>query len=400
MATRFVPDPELTEFDDLIEELGNDLASRYADVENVMIAAAARRMRRILALEQAGEEAATLAEAQRALQAAELERAAGLAELRRLAREQVGLINGEGLAARVIEVAVRAGQASAASMLAGVRLRVPGATTTAANAVAALTLDLQSKLDVLNSRVTRFPDDVYKQTMSKYSPRVILGAQTGRQAQHAAVQDFLSQGIGHIDYLRKDGTVHLRMPIGSYAEMVGRTSAQRAWEQASIDRMQQSGIELGTIVGSLDACAKCVPWIGAIVSFNGVSGPVTVSHATQNTTVTVNVKGSIEDARAAGWGHPNCRDRVVGYAPGLAVPQESIQHDPAAERERAEQRRLEREIRAAKRDAAAAMNDTDRRRAEKSIADAQADMRDFIKATGRQRKSHREQLGFSDGRER
>lgn len=394
---QFLPDPDVT-LDDLIEQLGAGLAARYAQVELVLVEAAARRMRKILALEAAGEDAAALADRQRALRDAELERAAALAELRRLAQQETARIHKEGLAQQIIAVAAQAGQAAAAAQIAGVTGRASRTIgTTAANAVASLTLDLESKLDVLNQRITRFPDDVYKQVMSQYSPRVILGAQTTRVAQAAAVQDFLSQGVGHIDYLRKDGSVHLRMPIGSYAEMVARTSSQRAWEDASVDRLQQSGVNLGTIAGSADACAKCAPWIGAVISFDGTSGPVTIPSAVDGSMVTVNVKGSISDARGAGWGHPNCRDRVVGYFAGMTNPQAAVQHDPEAEKERAEQRRLERKIRSAKRDAAAAMNDTDRKRAEQAVRDAQGTMRDFIKQTGRPRQSYREQLGFSGG---
>lgn len=394
---QFVPDPDLVSYDELIEELGAELAGRYAQAELVLVEAAARRLRRILALEQQGAEGAALALRQRAMRDAELERAAALAELRRIAVAQVEQIRAEGLAERVVTLASQAGQAAAAAQLAGVRTAATRAIgSTAANATAALTLDLASKLEVLNQRITRFPDDVYKHVMSQYSPRVILGAQTTRLAQTAAVQDFLARGVGHVNYLRKDGSVHLRMPIGSYAEMAARTSAQRAWEQASIERMQQSGVNLGTIAGGIDACAKCAPWIGAVVSFDGTRGTVLVQSAKSSGTVEVTIKGTLDDARAAGWGHPNCRDRVVGYFPGLSTPR-TVEHDPEAEKERAEQRRLEREIRAAKREEAAAMNDVDQKRAARDVRDAQANMRDFIDRTGRTRKSHREQLAFADG---
>jgi len=392
----FVPDPDLASFDDLIEQLGEMLAARYTDAETVLIEVAARRMRRILVLVQVGDETSVLH--QRHMWEADLERASALAELRRVARTQVAQLQRDGLAEYIVLTAAQAGQAAAAAQLFGVRRarnRMVG--STAANAVGALTLDLQSKLDVLNSRITRFPDDVYKQVMSEHSPRIILGAQTTRQAQAAAVQKFLAQGIGHINYLRKDGSVHLRMPIGSYAEMAGRTSAQRAWEEAGIARMQQSGVNLGTIAGSLDACAKCAPWIGSVVSFDGTRGTVTVSSAASGGPVTVQIKGTIDDARNAGWGHPNCRDRVVAYLPGATVLPSGVEHDPAAEKERAEQRRLEREIRSAKRREAAAMNDVDRRRAGQDANDAQSSMRDFISRTGRHRNSAREQLSFADG---
>lgn len=392
----FIPDPDLSSFDDLIEELGAQLAARYSLVETVLVEAAARRMRRILVLEQLGAEAEAVALQQRAMRDLELERAASLAELRRVAQEQVARIRREGLAEQIIATASQAGQAAAAAQLAGIRtLANRSIGTTAATAAAALTVELASKLDVLNARITRFPDDVYKQIMSEHSPRIILGAQTTRQAQAAAIQTFLGQGIGHIDYLRKDGSVHLRMPIGSYAEMAGRTSAQRAWQEASIARMQQSGVDLGTIAGSLDACAKCAPWIGSVVSFDGTRGVVTLSSAADGGAVTVQIKGTVDDARSAGWGHPNCRDRIVAYLPGATRVPDPVQYDPASEKERAGQRSLEREIRAAKRREASAMNDVDQRRASSDVRDAQANMRDFIERTGRHRQSAREQLGFA-----
>lgn len=84
--------------------------------------------------------------------------------------------------------------------------------------------------------------------------------------------------------------------------------------------------------------------------------------------------------------------------PGLTIPQADTTYDEAAEKERAEQRSLEREIRAAKRREASAMTDTDRARAARDVRDAQSEMRTFIRMTGRKRASYREQLHFADGR--
>lgn len=389
-------DPTGLPVDELIEELGASLAARYATIEEILLAAAAKRAYRILDLEQRGAEAANDVARQRALRDAELARVAALSELRGVVADELARIRREDLAAEIIQVASTAGQAAAAAQLQplGRRTAIPASS---GNAVGALELDLRSKLTVLNQRITRFPNDVYQQVMSIYSPRIILGVATTQQAQRAAVQSFLSQGIGSINYLHKDGSVHLRMPIGSYAEMVGRTSSQRAWQDAATHRMQQSGISLGTISGGVDACARCAPWIGRIVSLDGTTGTVYVAHSTRDEQVAVRIDGTIDQARASGWGHPNCRDRIVAYAPGLTVTQDPIEFDPAAEKERADQRKLEREIRAAKRDAAIAPDEVSRRRAEKKVAEKQAEMREFIARTGRARRSYREQVSFSHG---
>ncbi len=274
MAIPFLPDPDGYDADDLIEQIGADLAERYATAGNALLEAAARRAYKIVALEAQGAEGASLAERQQALRDAELERAAALSELRKISGQQVATIRRENLAQTLITEAARDGIASAAAQLAP--LGKGRVTTSAAQSVASLVLDLQSKLDVLNQRITRYPNDIYQQVMSQHSPRVLLGVDTSLGAQQKAVQQFLSEGIGHIDYLRKDGTVHLRMPIGSYAEMAGRTSAQRAWQDAGIHRMQQSGINLVTINGGADACKHCAPWIGKILSTDGTTGTVTV----------------------------------------------------------------------------------------------------------------------------
>jgi len=103
-------------------------------------------------------------------------------------------------------------------------------------------------------------------------------------------------------------------------------------------------------------------------------------------------------ARAAGWEHPNCQCRLVAYSPGLTIPQDDTTYDEVAEKERAQQRAFEREIRSTKRREASAMTDTARRKAAQDVRAAQSDMRDFIRDTGRKRQSYREQLGFADGR--
>jgi hypothetical protein len=163
--------------------------------------------------------------------------------------------------------------------------------------------------------------------------------------------------------------------------------------------MQQAGVNLVTIVGGPEACRRCAPWIGKILSTDGSpAGPYVLLHATESQAVTVNVAGTIEQARAAGWNHPNCRDKAVAYLPGLTIPQADFQYDAAAEKERSDQRALEREIRSAKRREVSAMTDTARARAAADVREAQGDMRDFIKRTGRNRSSYREQLHFADGR--
>src|SRR5690606_25386870 len=163
--------------------------------------------------------------------------------------------------------------------------------------------------------------------------------------------------------------------VGAYAEMAGRTTVNRAFTDAGIWRMQQSGIHLVTVVRGLDSCSSCAAWAGAILSTDGTpAGPMILPHATQDGAVAVQVAGTVDDARNQGWGHPNCRCRLVAYLPGLSIPQDDTTYDEAAEKERARQRALERRIRSAKRREVSALSDTDRARARADVREAQADI--------------------------
>lgn len=399
----FVPNPERESVEELIEELSQYLATRYRDAEDALIREVATRAARdfhlsgLLSSDDGGM-GMTVAERRarnRALAELAANRAAATRELQAIALQIVSDLRREDLANRLVTIAANEGEAAAAASLrfAGVP-RVAPVVGTASQAVAMVALSLQSRLEVLNQRLTRYPQDAYQRIVAMYSPNTILGVTTSRVQQAATVQRFLAEGItGFVD--RADR----RWTIGAYAEMAGRTTVNRAFNDAGIWRMGQSGINLVTVVRGLDSCRKCAAWAGAILSTDGTpAGPRVLPHATDSGSLTVYVSGTVDGARAAGWGHPNCRCRLVSYSPGLTIPQGDTTYDEAAEKERAKQRSLEREIRSAKRREASAMTDTDRRKAAQDVRGAQADMRDFIRETGRNRQSYREQLGFADGR--
>lgn len=399
----FVPNPDRASVEDLIEELSVYLARRYRDAEDALIrevaARAVKDFRLAALLPDApaglGMTAAERRARNRVLAELAAHRAVAVRELQAKALRIVSDLRREDLANRIIRIAATEGEAAAAHALGfGGRQAVAPVAGTASQAVAMVALNLESRLEVLNQRLTRYPQDAYQRVVAMYSPDTLLGVGTSRVQQAAAVQRFLAEGItGFVDKADR------RWTIGAYAEMAGRTTVNRAFNDAGVWRMQQSGINLVTVVRGLDSCRKCAAWAGRILSTDGSpAGPRLLPHATEERAVTVSVAGTVEDARAAGWNHPNCRCRLVAFSPGLTVPQGDTTYDEAAEKERAKQRSLEREIRAAKRREASAMTDTDRARAAAEVRDAQADMRDFIKETGRNRQSYREQLGFADGR--
>ena len=388
----FVPNPEAESVEEIIEELSLALARTYRDAEDALIREVAARAIRDMRLASQLDTADARAR-NRLLAELAAYRATAARELQGEAVALVERLRRSGLAERIIEIAAREGEAAAVAQM-GLAASQGAVTGTASQATAMVALNLQNRLEILNQRITRYPQDAYQRIIALYSPQTILGVTTSRQQQAAAVQRFLSEGIPA--FTDRAGR---RWTIGAYAEMAGRTSVNRAYNDAGVWRMQQSGLNLVTVVRGLDSCRKCAAWAGKILSTDGTpAGPAILPHQTDDRSVAVQVDGTVEGARAAGWGHPNCRCRLVPYMPGLTIPQADTTYDEAAEKERAEHRSLEREIRAAKRREASAMTDTDRARAARDVRDAQHDMREFITRTGRKRQSYREQLHFADGR--
>lgn len=392
----FKPNPERDSVEELIEDLSRELAERYRGVEDELIREVAKRAQRDFRLTaQIAADPTDLSARERrarnlALARTAIRRADDLRDLQARAMALVEQLRGEDLARRVLDVAAREGEAAAVARL-GFARDLPVVTGTSAQAVASVVLSLESRLEVLNQRLTRYPQDAYQRIVSMYSPGTLAGATTAKVQQARTVQAFLSRGItGFVDRAGRNWTV------GAYAEMAGRTTVNRAFTDAGIWRMQQSGIHLVTVVRGLDSCSSCAAWAGAILSTDGTpAGPMTLPHATGEGGVVVQVSGTVDDARNQGWNHPNCRCRLVPYMPGLTIPQDDTTYDADAEAERARQRALERRIRAAKRREVSSLSDTDRARARADVREAQADIRAFIKDTGRRRDSYREQLGFS-----
>ncbi|MDJ0323177.1 hypothetical protein QMG61_05295 [Cryobacterium sp. PH31-AA6] len=397
----FVPNPDVPAVD-FIDDMGRTLAERYANAEDSLIREVADRAYRDLELQAklaraTAERRAGLRYAldrNRALADLAGHRAQALRDLQYLAVQTAGRLRDEGLAQDLISVASQQGEAEAAARL-GMARRLPQTTTltgTSTQATAQVALSLQSRLEVLNQRITRYPQDAYQRVVAMTSPNVLLGTQTSLLAQRGAVQQFLSEGItGFVDKADRNWR------IGTYAEMAGRTSVARAFNDAGVWRMQQSGVNLVTIVGSNAACAKCAPWIGKILSTDGSTGAVVLPHSTKDAEVTVTIEGTLDGARNAGWGHPNDACRCVAYLPGLSIPQADFKYDPKAEWGRTRQREIEVDIRAARRKLATAGDPVTAQRAKAKIRAKQADLRDHLEATGRKRNSAREQLHFADG---
>lgn len=377
---QFVPRPDPVTATDVVENLGASMAARYAEAEERMIERVAR-------LAAAGIDADEFPDVTDRLRILRELRAEGARIAEQLADPDE--------VRRIMAIAEAEGRQAALEQLAIGRQRpnLSGITGTSDRAVGALTLDLASGLDNMSARITRWMPDAYQQVVSLVAPQVLAGVVTITQAQRQAAQRFLARGVtGFTDRAGRNWR------IGTYAEMATRTAVHRAWTDANVGAMRdQAGIALVQIVIGLDACSVCAAHAGRVWSTDGTpAGTYTRPHAATGEPVTVTVAGTLEQARASGWDHPNCRCTVVGYFPGLTVPSAST-HDPQAEADRDRLRELERRVRDLKRREAAAFDDITRQQLRRRIRGAQANIREHVATTGQVRKPYREQLGFSDG---
>jgi hypothetical protein len=247
--------------------------------------------------------------------------------------------------------------------------------------------DLSNALEDVTRRVLRFPDDVYRRAVALDSTTVLLGTGTTQTAQAAAWNRLLDGGVtGFVD---KSGR---RWTLSAYTEMATRSATRRAYNDAHVGALRQAGIDLVSVVVGRGSCEPCARWAGKVLrTDNGPTGRIRVQHATEDREVTVTVAGTLDEAKAHKWRHPNCRCRTVAYLPGLSVIADVTTYDPDAEKARQQLRYLERQVRKAKSEAAAALDDDQRRTADRKVRDLQARIREHVAEHDLMRQRNREQ---------
>ncbi|MGO1321012.1 MAG: phage minor capsid protein [Galactobacter sp.] len=257
--------------------------------------------------------------------------------------------------------------------------------------VANVVADLTNALDDVRARILRLPDDVYRMIIADTTAEtLLLGANpVGQQAR--AWRRYLDNGVtGFVD---KAGR---RWNLASYTEMASRTATVRAYRSQNEHTMRDNGINLVKVVGGNDMCDKCGAWTGRILSMDGTpAGSYPMLSAVSDAVVTVRVEGTLDEARAAGLFHPNCRDTTVAFLPGVEPINTGPAYDPQMEADRDHLRALERRVRKLKRDQILDGPDPS---TSKKIADAQAQIRDHVETTGLKRQRRREQLNLGNRR--
>lgn len=193
-----------------------------------------------------------------------------------------------------------------------------------------------------------------------------------RRVAQRALDDFAARGVR----VFRDRAGR-EWDIASYVEMAVRTTAARAQTDAYTARLLERGVGLVRVSHVPDCCPRCAPYDGKTLAI----GPDSDGRAF----------ATLAEARAAGFGHPNCRHRLFAYTSPIPR-QRTPPNDPISYQQRQRLRYLERRVRAARRREAVALDPAAARAAAAEVRAAHAAIRDHIARTGLTRQRHRERI--------
>lgn len=159
-----------------------------------------------------------------------------------------------------------------------------------------LVLSTNQLLDNASFQVLRKANDAYQQVMAHATTGLLAGTDTRIQASQKMLNEFASKGI--TSFVDKAGR---NWDLGSYAEMCARTVGSHAALQGHIDRQVEVGEDLVKVSTIGTTCPICQRWQGVVLS---ISGNNPKYH-------------SLEEAKASGLFHPNCKHTLGMFIPEL-----------------------------------------------------------------------------------
>jgi hypothetical protein len=257
-------------------------------------------------------------------------------------------------------------------------------------AVAALLKDVSDGIDSVTPSILRQVDDVFREVVAEVTASSLTRGEPRRAAAQRALTRLAGRGLKGVPTSR--GTITL----DSYVSMAVRTAAARSALAGQLDTMGRMNLDLVMIQPGPQSCDICDGWARRILSRTGGTGLLRVEDVTTGEVVEVMVDATLDQARSAGWGHPNCRCNLGAYLPGATEPSEFDRPpwDEDAYKVTQRQRAIERQIREWKQRAATSITPEAKADAKAKVAGWQAAMRDFLDEHPEQfRNSKREQIG-------
>lgn len=230
----------------------------------------------------------------------------------------------------------------------------------------------------------------YTDAVAAGSSQVLGGHLTRLQASQQVLDRLLADGIkGFTDRAGR------RWSLDTYVEMSVRTTTGQAAVQGHLDQLAAVGVDLVIVSDAPRECPLCRPWEGKVLSQSGQVGAVIAPSVTGGPPVHVVVAGTVEQARAAGLQHPNCRHSLSAYLPGATKPR-TVERDPGGYEAVQRQREIERRIRSWKRRQSLALDDAAAAQASRKVRAWQAALREHVDAHDLKRLRYREQVGAAD----
>lgn len=267
---------------DINEALINDVLQIYANAEDKMLKAVAKRVAKGIKTEGWNEQK--------------------LNEVQALHKEIEGIL---GNTKKLSDAKVSKGIIDAYKS--GVQ-EVDGEKTTHNTVLDELDIPMNLKMQVLATnnllsnasfQVLRKADDAYQKVMAHATTGLLSGVDTRRQASQRMLNEFASKGI--TSFTDKAGR---NWDLGSYAEMCARTVSQNAARQGHFDRQLEVGEDLVKVSKIGTTCPICQRWQGVVLSISG-------NHPKYH---------SMEEAKASGLFHPNCKHTFNMYIEDLDGP--------------------------------------------------------------------------------
>ena len=190
---------------------------------------------------------------------------------------------------------------------------VTGGKTTHKTVLDSLDVPMNLKMQVLAAnnllsnatfQVLRKANDAYQKVMANATTGLLAGVDTRIQATQKMLNEFAAKGI--TTFVDKAGR---NWDLSSYAEMAVRTVSANAARQGHFDRQVEVGEDLVKVSSIGTTCPICQRWQGVVLSISG-------KHPKYH---------SIEEAKAAGLFHPNCKHTYSLFVeeldgPGKAEP--------------------------------------------------------------------------------
>jgi hypothetical protein len=234
---------------------------------------------------------------------------------------------------------------------------------------------------------------VFREVVADAIGSTLTGAEFRKEAAQRALNRLVGQGLTTVPI---GGNRNMKLP--DYVSMAVRTGTASAAFQGHVDTQVANGFDLVIITPGPRACKDCDRWAREILAASGPAGTRRMDTLVNGSSavITLRVRFTLDDARAAKWGHPNCRCGMKTYLPGITRSDE-IKRPPWDEKgyqAQQQQRNIERQIREAKITRSIAITPQAAADADARVKAGQARMREHLdKFPELKRQSRREQAG-------